>query len=156
MDRLLTPQQELFLAYYTDPKSETFGNATQSALKAKYSQNYADNITALMPDWLLENIGDMKRLRKAEKNLNEVQDLSIVDENGKVDTGIVDKRIKVDMFIAERLNKGKYSTQKQVDITTGGKSLNSLKELSDEELINITTGSKTGVSEKRISEETPA
>ena len=69
MDKLLSPQQELFLSYYTNPKSETFSNATQSGIKAGYTENYANNITALMPDWLLENIGDMKRLRKAEKNL---------------------------------------------------------------------------------------
>ena len=52
MDRLITPQQEPFLERYTNPKSPTFGNATQSALEAKYSREYAENITALMPDWL--------------------------------------------------------------------------------------------------------
>ena len=36
-ERLLTPQQELFLALYTNPKSETFGNARQTALKVGYS-----------------------------------------------------------------------------------------------------------------------
>lgn len=113
-ERLLNPQQELFLASYTNPKSETFSNATQSALKAGYSQDYADNIMALLPDWLSENIGDMKRLRKAEKNLDEVQNLPIVDEEGKVDVQLLDKRTKVDMFLAERLNKAKYSTRTEL------------------------------------------
>lgn len=52
----LSPQQIDFLKYYTDPKSGTFSNATQSAIKAGYSQDYADNLTSLMPDWLSENI----------------------------------------------------------------------------------------------------
>ena len=114
MDKLLSPQQELFLSYYTNPKSETFSNATQSAIKAGYTENYANNITALMPDWLLENIGDMKRLRKAEKNLDEVQNLPIVDENGKIDVNLIDKRTKVDMFYAKALNKNKYSDRTEL------------------------------------------
>lgn len=108
---LLTPQQELFLAEYTNPKSDNFGNAVQSALKAGYTENYANNITGLMPDWLFENIGDMKRLRKAEKNLDEVQNIQIYNEEGKIDANLIDKRTKVDMFLAERLNKDKYSSR---------------------------------------------
>lgn len=116
MDSLLTPQQELFLSYYTNPKSETFSNAVQSALKAGYTENYANNITGLMPDWLFENIGDMKRLRKAEKNLEEVQNIAIYNNKGKLDANLIDKRTKVDMFIAERLNKNKYSTKVEQDV----------------------------------------
>jgi hypothetical protein len=109
MERLLTPQQEQFLDFYTNPKSETFSNATQSALKAQYSQTYSENITDAMPDWLLENIGDMKRLKKAEKNLSEVQNIEIRNEEGKLDPQLIEKRTKVDIFVAERLNKNKYS-----------------------------------------------
>ena len=125
-DRILTPQQELFLERYTNPKSPTFSNAYQSALGAGYKEEYAQNITALMPDWLLENIGDMKRLRKAEKNLEEVQNLMIYDEQGKPDAQLIDKRTKVDMFFAERLNKAKYSTKVEADLTSGGDKLNTI------------------------------
>lgn len=114
MDRLLTPQQELFLERYTNPKSPTFGNAVQSGLAAGYTENYANNITGLMPDWLFENIGDMKRLKRAEKNLDEVQNLPIVNEEGKIDVQLIDKRNKVDMFLAERLDKKKYSTRNEL------------------------------------------
>jgi phage terminase small subunit len=110
-DTILTPQQEAFLSYYTNPKSETFGNARQSALKANYSENYADNITNVMPEWLLENVGSMKRLRRAEKNLDEVQELSITNEEGKIITDALRERTKVDMFIAERIGKSIYSTK---------------------------------------------
>jgi len=113
-DKLLTPQQELFLASYTDPKSATFGNAYQSALKAQYSKEYAENITGQLPDWLSENLGDMRRLRKAEKNLEEVQNLQVLDEEGKVNIPLVEKRSKVDMFLAERLNKNKYSLRTEL------------------------------------------
>ena len=117
MDNILNPQQELFLSSYTDPKSPTFGNALQSALKAGYSQEYAENIMHLMPDWLSDNIGDLDRVRKAERNLKEVQEIKIVDEKGKVDAQLVEKRTKVDMFILERLNKQKYSPKTEVEGT---------------------------------------
>lgn len=121
MDNVLNPQQELFLYYYTNPKSETFSNAVQSALKAGYTETYANNITGLMPDWLFENIGDMRRLKKAEKNLDEVQNMVVIDEEGKVDSNLVDKRIKVDMFLAKALNKKKYGDK--VDVTSDGEKL---------------------------------
>lgn len=119
-EKFLDPQKENFLLFYTDPKSETFANACKSALKAGYSESYAENITTLMPDWLLENIGDMKRLRRAEKNLDEVQELSIFDnETGKVDSQVLDKRIKVDLFFAKTLNKNKYSERSELTGANG-------------------------------------
>lgn len=72
---ILTPQQEYFLSLYTDPKSPTFGNAYQSAVKAKYSPEYAESLTSQLPNWLSENLGRMRLLAKAEKNLEEMLDL---------------------------------------------------------------------------------
>lgn len=131
----LTPQQELFLACYTNPKSETFSNAFQSALKAGYKEDYAKNITAVLPDWLAENVGDLRRLRKAEKNLEEVQNFNVVADDGKVDTNLLDKRIKVDMFLAERLNKQKYSTRSELTGKDGGAI--ELSDKSDDELAKL-------------------
>jgi hypothetical protein len=113
-DKVLSPQQEKFLFNYTNPKSPFFSNAKQSALDAGYKETYADNITDAMPDWLLENIGDMKRLRKAEKNLDEVQNIEIYNKEGLPDPQLIDKRTKVDMFLAERLDKSKYSTRNEL------------------------------------------
>jgi hypothetical protein len=118
-DRLLTPQQENFLSYYTNPKSDTFSNAVQSALKAGYSESFANNITSIMPDWLSESIGDMKRLRRAEKNLEEVQNLDIYNSEGLPDPQLIEKRTKVDFFIAERLGKKKYSTRTELSGVDG-------------------------------------
>lgn len=69
-DSFLTPQQEKFLAGYTNPKSPTFGNALQSALKAGYSQEYSESITHQLPNWLAENLGRQKIVEKAERNLD--------------------------------------------------------------------------------------
>lgn len=65
------PRQDAFLAYYLDPKSETWGNAFKSALKAKYSKEYAENIKNIAPQWLSENMEDSRLLAKAMGNLEE-------------------------------------------------------------------------------------
>ena len=70
----LSPRQILFLKGYLDPKSETFSNALQSALKAGFTQEYAENITNLMPNWLSEAIGSGPIVEKAEKLVNIYQD----------------------------------------------------------------------------------
>lgn len=71
--QFLTPQQALFLAYYTDPRSDTFGNAKASAIKAKYSEKYADSITVKELAWLEGNVGRYERIAaKAEDNLEEI------------------------------------------------------------------------------------
>jgi hypothetical protein len=46
----LKPKQALFVSYYTSRKSETFGNATRSAIKAGYGEAYARKITAVMSE----------------------------------------------------------------------------------------------------------
>lgn len=65
----LTLRQAEFLKYYLDPKSETWGNAKQSALRAGYSEEYAENITHLMPEWLSDAIGDSRLITTALNNL---------------------------------------------------------------------------------------
>jgi len=107
----LNPQQAEFLALFTNPNSETFGNAKKSALKAKYSETYADNITTLLPDWLLENIGDYKRLQKAEKVLDKILDMNPIDEQGKIDSSALKTQADVAKFAASTIGKKKYSTR---------------------------------------------
>jgi len=100
----LTPQQTEFLAYYLDPKSGTYSNATRSAVKAGYSEDYADNLTSLMPDWLSESIGRQgKIVLKAERNLDSFMDSE-------------DERVKADMtkFVLSRLKKESYSDRQEI------------------------------------------
>jgi phage terminase small subunit len=47
---LLKPKQALFVQFYTDRKSETFGNALRSALKAGYKQEYAEKILGVLSE----------------------------------------------------------------------------------------------------------
>lgn len=107
----LNPQQAEFLANYTNPNSDTFGNAKQSALKAKYSEEYSDNIMALMPDWLESNIGDYRRLIKAEKVLDKVLEMDAVDQEGKLDNQLLKTQTDVAKFVGSTIGKKKYSTK---------------------------------------------
>lgn len=66
----INPQQQAFLAAYLNPKSDTWSNAYQSAIKAGYKEEYAKTITAQMPEWLSENINKTKLVVKAERNLD--------------------------------------------------------------------------------------
>lgn len=108
------PRQAKFLAAYLDPNSETFSNALRSALKAGYSQEYAENITHLMPDWLSEAIGDAELVSRAEKALSETLNYLTVDEEGKVDASVAKIKQDTAKFILSRLNKQKYSDRTEV------------------------------------------
>jgi hypothetical protein len=108
-DSILTPQQQLFLANYTNPNSETFGNALQSALKAKYSQEYSETITAQMPDWLSENLGDVKLLKKAQRNLDLALE-GLLDDPEKGGKPIQHKATE---FTLKGLQKGKWSERSE-------------------------------------------
>ena len=115
MERILTPQQELFLELYSDPtKTDTFGNARQAALASGYSESYADNLTNLLPEWLSDFIGDARRIAKAEQNLNEYQSLSVMDKEGLPNPAMVSAKGKIDMFILERTHKKKYSARNEL------------------------------------------
>lgn len=98
------PRQTLFLSYYLDPKSKTFSNALQSALKAGYSQETSESITSNMPSWLSESLGDNLLVKTAEKNL-----LYFLTETK-------DEKLKQDTtkFVSERLNKKKYSSRNEL------------------------------------------
>lgn len=128
------PRQTLFLTYYLDPKSETFSNALQSALRAGYEKRYAQNITHAMPTWLAENVGDDYLIKRAEANLKEFIEMNTVepvvtmvgilkDKQGKVITKENPnlKRIKADItkFTLERLNKKKYSARTELGSPDG-------------------------------------
>ena len=99
-DESLSPKQVAFLTNYLDPESETFSNALKSALKAGYAQEYAENITHLMPEWLSDRLGDEYKVSLAEKNLETA-----------LEPGFEDKKIWWDAskFTLSRLKKEKYS-----------------------------------------------
>jgi hypothetical protein len=98
--KLLAPNQELFLALYLDPKSETFGNAYQSGLKVGFSEGYSHRIS--QRDWVTQNVSRATMSMKAERNLDKALDINVTDEK------IGDRAIKVSMFVLEKLNKEIY------------------------------------------------
>jgi len=114
----LTPQQSQFKEFYLDPKSETFGNAYRSALRADYSDEYSKNITSHGTDWLSEIIRDYERLQKAEKVLDKTLEME-ADDPAKL-------RIQTDVakFVAKGMAKHKYSERVEKDITSGGQPIN--------------------------------
>lgn len=115
----LTPQQEKFLAAYLDPKSETWSNALQSALKAGYTREYAESITAKGLDWLSEYGGDNKLINKALKNLE-------IALEGGLDTEEGSKMIqwKSTETTLKSLLNNKFGDKKNVDITSKGEKIN--------------------------------
>lgn len=97
---MLNPQQQLFVSAYTNPKSDTFGNAYRSAKKAGYAEEYCQSITTKGSEWLAEIVRDQKLVDQAEKNIENF----LSDDNDDI-------KIKADItkFTASRLGKKKWS-----------------------------------------------
>ena len=116
----LDPRQNLCWDYYANPKSETFGNATQSAIKAGYEPKYADQITT--SEWFIGKLRKLNMLGKAEKVLDEMLEMSTVsvkEVNGEqvfaTDAQLAKIKQDTAKFIAERVGKDEgYSTRSEL------------------------------------------
>lgn len=110
----LDPRQKLCWDNYVNPKSETFGNGLQSAVKAGYEPDYANQITTT--EWFKEKVRRMNLLGKAEKVLDRHLELpEQYDNEGKLDSSI--ERIKLDAakFVASTQGKNVgYSTRTEL------------------------------------------
>jgi len=123
---LLDPRQKECWDLYVNPKSETFGNATQSAIKAGYEPDYADQITTA--EWFKGKIRRLNLLDKAERNLDKILDLPLEDKANIV--------LDASKFIAKTLGKDEgYSDRSELtgkdgkDITLlSEEQINTLKE----------------------------
>ena len=107
------PRVDIFKQFYMRPDSYTFMNARSSALRAGYTENYANNITVQRPKWYMEMLesAEYKRaamLQAAENNLYETVSQQYEDINHL--------KIQHDAtkFIAERLGKEHYSSRQEV------------------------------------------
>lgn len=114
----LDPRQKLCWDFYVSPKSETFGNAYQSAIKVGYEESYSRTITDT--EWFCDKVRRLNMLNKAEKVLDEMLDLDTKtvkeDEDGeqiiKIDPALVKIKQDTAKFIAERVGKAEgYSTR---------------------------------------------
>ena len=115
----MDPRQLLCWGYYVNPKSETFGNALRSALKAGYEDVYARSITSTQ--WFADKVRRLGMLSKAEKVLEETLDMdtsitTIVNEVEvvKIDPALAKIKQDTAKFIAERVGKEYYSTRSEV------------------------------------------
>lgn len=108
-NRRKTPKMILFEQYFHDPKSGTYCNARGSAIKAGYSERYANQITVDNPYWLDADTRRKKMLEQAEKNLEWLanQDPETLKGNPQLQKIWQD----TNKFIAERLGKANYSTR---------------------------------------------
>ncbi len=127
---VVDPRQALFLEYYLDPKAGTFSNALQSALKAGFTQSYAESLMAQLPEWLSEKLGELNMLSKAERNLNKMLDLETEVIAGRHDDRILRIKADISKFVAERLGKTKYGGA----TNTVNIQINSVSGMSNEQL----------------------
>lgn len=98
---VLDPRQALFLEYYLNPDSETFSNIYRSAIKAGYSESYADNMRAKTLDWVSGNVGEVTKgelVTQAKKNLKEL----LVTQDEKIRADITKFVAKTDVEFAEK------------------------------------------------------
>lgn len=121
----LDPRQKLCWDAFINPKSETFSNAYQSAMKAGYEESTALQITS--EKWFTEKVRRMNMLGKAEKVLDEMLDLETEVEVSIGESVIIKKepalaKIKQDTakFVAERLGKDEgYSSRSELSGPNG-------------------------------------
>ena len=114
---LIDPRQSATLAGYKDPKSETFANLYQSALKAGYDNKYASNLSAMRPAWLMENIeNDVQSVVQAEKNLRKYNNYQLEPDNIKTKRDIEVGKMQIDAskFILKTQARSKYSEDKEL------------------------------------------
>lgn len=112
----IDPRQKMCWSYYIDPNSETFSNALQSAIKAGYTPEYANQITT--SDWFIGKVRRLNMLDKAERKLEKTLDYDVVDpQSGKVQTDLLRIQVDASKHLTKTLGKEEYSER----IETTGK-----------------------------------
>jgi phage terminase small subunit len=110
---LLDPRQKVAWDSYINPKSKTFGNATQSAIEAGYGKSYAEHIGK--KEWWCGKMRKLNLLDKGEEVLEEMLNMTADDA--------AMKRIKLDTakFVLEHLGKDMgYSKRSELTGKDGG------------------------------------
>jgi len=109
----LDPRQKLCWEAYINPKSKTFGNGTQSAIKAGYEPDYADQITTI--EWFKCKLRRLNMLGKAEKVLDKTLTYEPVDDEGKIDSTLLRVQTDVAKHVTSTLGKDEgYSTRSEL------------------------------------------
>lgn len=139
---LLDPRQKLCLESYINPKSETFGNARQSAIKVGYELDYADQITSAT--WFKDKLRRLNMLGKAENVLDKTLTYEVMDEKGKIDTQLLKVQTDVAKHITKTLGKDEgYSERTEITGKDGQSILIIPPELIDKNESNSITESNS-------------
>lgn len=107
--RKLTPRQIAFRSYYNDPQSPSYCNARQSALRAGYTEQYANNITVQDADWIDKDAQRTYMLELAERNLKTIAEKK--EKDLKNNPQLYKIWQDTNKFLSERLGKEYYSTR---------------------------------------------
>ncbi len=115
---LLDPRQKLCWENYTHPDSPTFGNATQSAISAGYTEETANVIT--LTEWFSVRLWKLNATMVGEKKIQQLIDLPINNKDG-VDVGIIRVQADLAKYITSTLGKNDgYSTRQELSGPNGG------------------------------------
>lgn len=114
---LLDPRQRMCWDYYVNPKSETFGNAYQSAIRVGYTEGTAGKITTEL--WFVERVRRLNLLSKAEKVLDDSLGMDILEPVVTMIGILKDKKGKVIKRVNSNILRVKADVAKFVASTQG-------------------------------------
>lgn len=139
---ILDIRQKKTWDFYINPKSETYGNARASAIKAGYTDLTANTVT--LKEWFKKKLRRINLLSKAEKVLNKTLDMETMGDNGKEQADLLRVQNDAAKFVAKTLGKDEgYSERTEV---TG-------KDGSDIVFMPVELLEKYGLGEKKEVEE---
>ena len=119
---ILDPRQKICWEFYTTPNTETFGNATQSAIKAGYTDGTADTIT--LTEWFCGRLWRLNAVMKGETKIKELMEYPLADQEGKMDVGLA--RIQADLakYVTSTLGKDEGYSSRTEQTGKDGEPLN--------------------------------
>lgn len=107
--------------FYASPKSTSFNNAKQSAIKAGYSDRYSNNITG--EPWFKMKKRRMNLLGKAEKVLEKSLDMITIDLHGMEQADLLRVQADVAKFIAKTQGKDEGYSERTELTGKGGEGI---------------------------------
>jgi hypothetical protein len=108
---MLKPRQVEFIKAYMSPSSDTYNNAKRSAMKAGFSETYANQITAVAPDWLQETTREITNKTLVDKAIQSL-DATLSDKKNK-------NNHDATKFTLSKLSKD-FQDKEAIDITSAG------------------------------------
>lgn len=112
----LDPKQALALDNYRNPRSATFGNLSQSMIKAGFGVKYSTTMAKKdHPQWLTQGVlDDVQLLQKSERTLHYHVGKRFKD--GKKSSGDIDEMkmgLDASKFVLKTLGKSKYDSKEE-------------------------------------------